>query len=66
MIERTKSNREVFAYVRFLLDERTEQLRVLERTPSDRSDYPACRRSLEQAINELKALLRAGQEVERS
>lgn len=46
-------------YAKSLLEERREQLRALASVPERyRSDYSSCRRSLEQAIRELEALLR--------
>lgn len=46
-------------YVRLLLNERQKQLRALdELAPDYRTDYLSCRRSLEQAINDLEALER--------
>jgi len=47
---------EGFAYARSLLEERRKQLRELEQPTPGHSDC-LCRRSLEQAIRELEALL---------
>jgi len=60
MPDKTESRKqEGFAYARSLLEQRREQLRELEQSTAERSDCLSCRRSLEQAINELEALLQA-------
>jgi hypothetical protein len=51
------SDEEVFSYVRSLLTERTQELRLLERTKMITPNYLSCQRSLIQAIAQLTALL---------
>jgi hypothetical protein len=53
-------------YVRFLLEERREQLRALEEHRSQLDDYSSCRRSLEQTIRDLEVLLRYAERAEDS
>jgi hypothetical protein len=58
MTLRTKApDQEVLGYVRSLLAERTQELRVLERTKLITPNYLSCQRSLIQAIAQLKMLL---------
>ena len=56
-------SREEYAYARTLLQERLSELRILEfryqGMPAPPSDYVSCRRSLLQAIQELRILLQA-------
>lgn len=58
MTNKTESKHQGFAYARWLLEERRKKLRELEQpTHGHAGSCFSCRRSLEQAISELEALL---------
>ena len=62
-------DRRELAYVRVLLRERRHQLQRLEsghrRMSTVTGDYASCRRSLLQAIQELKSILRTSAAIEK-